>query len=58
MLKIRLQGTKEDIRWFRERVLEQNKSVNVSEVSDFYTNKGTKNFFRNYIEVKRAKKNR
>lgn len=44
MLKIRLQGTLKDIQWFR-RILEKHKELDVLEVSDAYTNKGTSNIF-------------
>ncbi len=41
MLKIRLMGTKNDIRWF-EKILKRQPKVAVTEVSEMYQNKGTK----------------
>lgn len=52
MLKVRLQGTKRDIRWFNE-LLKNHKEVLVTEVSDIYDNKGTKKYFREYVEVEK-----
>ena len=40
MLKIRLMGTKNDIRCF-EKILRRHPKVEVLEFSDMYTNKGT-----------------
>ena len=57
MLKIRLMGTKRDIKWFR-RILERCKDLQVLEFSDLYTNKGTDRFYRCYVEVERAEKAR
>lgn len=53
MLKVRLQGTKGDIRWFNE-LLKNHKEVLVTEVSDIYDNKGTKKYFREYVEVEKT----
>ncbi|MCP1110805.1 hypothetical protein M2150_002523 [Lachnospiraceae bacterium PM6-15] len=55
MLKVRVQGTKEEILWLREQIIAHNKKVEISEVSDFYKNKGTKKFVRHYFEVNKAK---
>lgn len=52
MLKIRLQGTTQDLKWFR-RVLEHQEEVRVLQVSDTYANKGTTKYFRMYAEVER-----
>lgn len=41
MLKIRLQGTKNDIKWFK-KILERHPKVEVNEFSEFYQNKGTR----------------
>ena len=41
MLKIRLQGTLKDIRWF---------------VSEIFSNKGTNRYFRSYAEVEKTEK--
>ncbi len=53
MLKIRLMGTKNDIKWF-ERILQRQSKVAVTEVSDMYQNKGTNRFYRAYVEVQKA----
>jgi hypothetical protein len=53
MLKIRLMGTKSDIAWF-QKILSSNNKIEVLEVSDFYSNKGTKNYYRAYAQVKKV----
>lgn len=45
MLKIRLQGTLKDIKWFRQ-LLERHGEVDVQEVSKPFANKGTNKYFR------------
>ena len=50
MLKIRLQGTREDIGDFKD-FLEKEQSVEVIQFSDIYENKGTKKYFRMYGEI-------
>ena len=52
MLKIRLQGTMNDIYWYK-RNLEQNKNIHVIQFSEPYTNKGTKRFVRVYAEIEK-----
>ena len=41
MLKVRLMGTKNDIKWFG-KILQRNSKIEVTEFSDLYPNKGTK----------------
>lgn len=53
MLKIRLMGTKNDIKWF-QKILQRNLKVEVTEFSELYTNKGTNKFYRAYVEVKKS----
>ena len=53
MLKIRLMGTKNDIKWF-EKILRRQSKVAVTEVSELYRNKGTNRFYRAYVEVQKA----
>lgn len=53
MLKIRLQGTKNDIKWF-EKILGRNPKIRVTEFSDCYSNKGTNKYYRVYAEVEKA----
>jgi hypothetical protein len=53
MLKIRLQGTKNDIKWFK-KILERNSKIDVMEFSDYFQNKGTNRFYRVYVEINKA----
>lgn len=53
MLKVRLMGTKNDIKWF-EKFLRRNPKVEVTEFSELYENKGTKKYYRAYVEVKKS----
>lgn len=55
MLKIRMQGTKKDLHWFR-RLLERQEGVDVKEVSEPFANKGTNKYFRMYAEVEKTEK--
>lgn len=41
MLKVRLMGTKNDIKWFG-KILQRNPKIKVTEFSDLYPNKGDK----------------
>lgn len=50
MLKVRLMGTKNDIKWF-QRLLQRNPKVEVTEFSDLYENKGTKRFAEMKVKV-------
>ena len=50
MVKVRLQGTKEDMEWLEEQ-LKQVPSVRITESSEIYSNKGTNKYFRKYLEV-------
>lgn len=52
MLKIRLQGTVKDIRWFK-RLLEKHQEIQVRQMSDIFSNKGTSRYFRSYVELDR-----
>ncbi len=53
MLKLRLMGTKNDIKWF-EKILRKTSKIEVTEFSDLYANKGTNKFYRAYVEVKKT----
>ena len=55
MLKIRLQGTVRDIRWFT-RLLEKHPEIRVIQVSEIFSNKGTNRYFRFYAEIDRIEK--
>ena len=52
MLKVRLMGTKNDIKWF-EKILKRNPKIELLEFSDLYANKGTNKNYRVYAEVKK-----
>lgn len=49
MLKIRLQGTTNDIKWFK-KILERDKRITLLEISQPFPNKGTKKYVRVYAE--------
>ena len=55
MLKIRLQGTVRDIRWFK-RLLEKHPEIRVIQESEIFSNKGTNRYFRFYAEIDRIEK--
>ena len=55
MLKIRLQGTVRDIRWFK-RLLGKHPEIRVIQVSEIFSNKGTNRYFRFYAEIDRIEK--
>lgn len=50
MVKIRLQGTTNEIKRMR-RVIERNRNLRVVSVSDVFANKGTKKYFRQYMDI-------
>lgn len=53
MLKIRLKGTKNDIKWF-QKILQRHTKVEVTEFSEIYPNKGTNRFYCMYAEVQKT----
>ena len=53
MLKIRLMGTKNDIKWF-EKILKRMPKIVVGDFSELYRNKGTNRYYRAYAEVYKA----
>lgn len=53
VLKIRLMGTKNEIKWF-EKILKRQPKVVVTEFSKLYTNKGTNKYYRAYVEVHKS----
>ena len=57
MLKIRLMGTTKDIKWFK-KILERCGQLDVLEFSEPYANKGTSKYYRVYVEVERADRQR
>ena len=54
MLKIRLMGTKNTIKWFK-KILYRHPKIEVLGCSDFYRNKGTNRFYRVYVEVEKCR---
>ena len=55
MLKIRLQGTQQDIRWF-SKILQRHKLIKVLQISELFENKGTTKYYRTYAEVEKSEK--
>ncbi|MFR2691054.1 MAG: hypothetical protein ACLTBV_06835 [Enterocloster bolteae] len=53
MLKVRLMGTRNDINW-SGKILRRNPKIEVTEFSDLFSNKGTKKYYRAYVEVKKS----
>lgn len=53
MLKIRLMGTKSDIAWF-QKILSSNNKIEVPEISELYSNKGTRKYYRAYVQVQKV----
>ena len=52
MIKIHVQGTKDDISWLEKQIKSLEK-VMVTESSETYKNQGTKKYFRKYMEVEK-----
>ena len=50
MVKVRLQGTKEDMEWLEEQ-LRDCTEIKITESSQPFSNKGTNKYFRKYLEV-------
>ena len=53
MVKVRLQGAKEDMEWL-EKQMEQIPNVQITESSDLFSNKGTNKYFRKYLEIEKT----
>lgn len=56
MIKVRLQGTKEDLEWLEKR-LKDCPEIKITESSDVFSNKGTNKYFRKYLEINKTSKN-
>ena len=54
MLKIRLQGTTNDLKWFK-KILERDNRIQLVQISEPFINKGTNKYFRVYAEVEKNK---
>ena len=52
MLKVRLMGTKNDIAWF-QKILQRHPKIEVLEISELYSNKGTNKYYRAYVGVQK-----
>lgn len=50
MIKLRVQGTKNNVRQFYE-VISHNPAVKIIQVSKIYSNKGTNKYFRWYADI-------
>ncbi len=44
---------KNDITWFKKKIMQRHPKVEVLEMSDLYPNKGTDKYYRSYVEVKK-----
>ena len=53
MVKVRLQGTKEDMEWLEEQ-LENLPNVQITESSEIFKNKGTNRYYRKYLEIEKT----
>ena len=53
MLKVRLMGTKNDIAWF-QKILQRHPKIEVLEISELYSNKGTNKYYRADAEVQKS----
>lgn len=53
MLKIRLMGTTNDIKWF-SKLLKRDKQVEIIGESEIYDNKGTQKYKRKYVEIQKT----
>jgi len=47
-------GTKSDIVWF-QKIMQRHPRVEVLELSESYSNKGTDKYYRSYAEIKKRK---
>ena len=46
-------GTKNDIAWF-QKILKCHKKIEVLEISELYSNKGTRKYYRAYVQVQKV----
>ena len=53
MLKVRLMGTRNDIKWLG-KILQRSSKIEVTEFSDLFPNNGTKKYYRAYVEVRKS----
>ena len=57
MIKVRMQGTKEDMEWLEEKLKEKSE-VLITESSQAFQNKGTKRYYRRYLEIEKQETNK
>lgn len=55
MIKVRLQGTKEDMEWLESQLMNC-QHVKITESSATFRNKGTSKYYRKYLEVSKKEK--
>ena len=55
MLKVRLMGTKNDIVWF-QKILQRHPKIEILEISELYSNKGTNKYYRAYAAYAEVQK--
>ena len=53
MIKVRLQGTKEDMDWLGKQ-LSECPEIKFSQVWETFSNKGTNKYFRKYLEINKS----
>ncbi len=52
MLKMRLMGTSNDIKWLK-KLLERHKKIKILQMSENFAIKGSNRYYRKYIEIDR-----
>ena len=57
MIKVRMQGTKEDMEWLEEQ-LKKEPEVLITESSQAFQNKGTNRYYRRYLEIDKQESNK
>ena len=57
MIKVRMQGTKEDMEWLEEQ-LKKEPEVLITESSQALQNKGTNRYYRRYLEIEKQESNK
>lgn len=57
MIKVRMQGTKEDMEWLEEQ-LKKEPEVLITESSQAFQNKGTNRYYRRYLEIEKQETNK
>lgn len=55
MLKLRLQGKRDDLNWFSDWLGHQ-PELEVIQISDVFSNKGTNQYYNMYVEIQKVEK--